>query len=43
MTRMADPRMMMQISGKPSFLAALGQSGGLTRGALRTYGIPNSA
>jgi len=40
---MADPRMMTQISGKPGFLAALDQSGGSTPGALRTYGIPDSA
>jgi len=40
---MADPRMMMQISSKPGFLAALDQSGGSTPGALRTYGIPDSA
>jgi fructose-bisphosphate aldolase, class I len=40
---MADPRMMTQISRKPGFLAALDQSGGSTPGALRTYGIPDSA
>ena len=40
---MADPRMMTQISSKPGFLAALDQSGGSTPGALRTYGIPDSA
>jgi fructose-bisphosphate aldolase class I len=40
---MADPRMTTQISGKPGFLAALDQSGGSTPGALRTYGIPDSA
>jgi fructose-bisphosphate aldolase, class I len=43
MTTMADPRMMTQISSKPGFLAALDQSGGSTPGALRTYGIPDSA
>jgi fructose-bisphosphate aldolase class I len=43
MTTMADPRMMTQISSKPGFLAALDQSGGSTPGALRTYGIPESA
>jgi fructose-bisphosphate aldolase, class I len=43
MTTMADPRMMTQISNKPGFLAALDQSGGSTPGALRTYGIPDSA
>jgi fructose-bisphosphate aldolase, class I len=40
---MTDPRMMTQISSKPGFLAALDQSGGSTPGALRTYGIPDSA
>jgi fructose-bisphosphate aldolase, class I len=40
---MTDPRMMTQIAGKPGFLAALDQSGGSTPGALRTYGIPDSA
>ena len=40
---MADSRMMTQISSKPGFLAALDQSGGSTPGALRTYGIPDSA
>jgi fructose-bisphosphate aldolase, class I len=40
---MADPRMITQISSKPGFLAALDQSGGSTPGALRTYGIPDSA
>src|SRR5215510_11004140 len=43
MTTMADPGMMTQISGKPGFLAALDQSGGSTPGALRAYGIPESA
>jgi fructose-bisphosphate aldolase, class I len=43
MMTMADPRMMTQISSKPGFLAALDQSGGSTPGALRTYGIPDSA
>src|ERR1700739_2934112 len=43
MTTMADPRMMTQISTKPGFLAALDQSGGSTPGALRAYGIPDSA
>ena len=32
-----------QIASKPGFLAALHQSGGSTPGALRTYGIPDSA
>jgi fructose-bisphosphate aldolase class I len=40
---MTDPRMMTQIATKPGFLAALDQSGGSTPGALRTYGIPDSA
>jgi fructose-bisphosphate aldolase, class I len=40
---MTDSRMTTQISGKPGFLAALDQSGGSTPGALRTYGIPDSA
>ena len=40
---MADPKMMTQISSKPGFLAALDQSGGSTPGALRTYGISESA
>ena len=40
---MADAKMMTQISSKPGFLAALDQSGGSTPGALRTYGIPDSA
>jgi len=32
-----------QVAGKPGFLAALDQSGGSTPGALRAYGIPESA
>jgi fructose-bisphosphate aldolase class I len=32
-----------QIAGKPGFLAALDQSGGSTPGALRAYGIPETA
>jgi len=43
MTTMTDPRMMEQITHKPGFLAALDQSGGSTPGALRTYGIPETA
>jgi fructose-bisphosphate aldolase class I len=35
--------MMAQISGKDGFIAALDQSGGSTPGALRLYGIPDSA
>jgi len=40
---MHDPQMMTQMTGKPGFLAALDQSGGSTPGALRAYGIPESA
>ena len=40
---MANDKMMAQISGKPGFIAALDQSGGSTPGALRLYGIPDSA
>jgi fructose-bisphosphate aldolase class I len=40
---MSDEKMMTQIAGKPGFLAALDQSGGSTPGALRQYGIPDSA
>ncbi|MDQ0390349.1 fructose bisphosphate aldolase [Labrys monachus] len=40
---MADDKMMAQISGKDGFIAALDQSGGSTPGALRLYGIPESA
>ena len=40
---MADDKMMAQISGKGGFIAALDQSGGSTPGALRLYGIPDSA
>jgi fructose-bisphosphate aldolase class I len=43
MTMMADDRMMAQMSGKGGFIAALDQSGGSTPGALRQYGIPESA
>jgi len=35
--------MMQQICGKGGFIAALDQSGGSTPGALRHYGIPDSA
>ncbi len=35
--------MLSQISRKPGFIAALDQSGGSTPGALRAYGIPDSA
>lgn len=40
---MYDSRMMAQMSSKPGFIAALDQSGGSTPGALRAYGIPDSA
>ena len=40
---MTDQKMMAQMSGKGGFIAALDQSGGSTPGALRLYGIPDSA
>jgi len=40
---MADKTMMAQVTGKGGFIAALDQSGGSTPGALRLYGIPDSA
>ena len=40
---MANDRMMAQMSSKGGFIAALDQSGGSTPGALRLYGIPDSA
>jgi fructose-bisphosphate aldolase, class I len=40
---MTNDRMMAQISGQDGFIAALDQSGGSTPGALRLYGIPDSA
>jgi len=40
---MANQKMAAQMSGKPGFIAALDQSGGSTPGALRLYGIPDSA
>ena len=43
MTIMSDDRMRTQISSKDGFIAALDQSGGSTPGALRLYGIPDSA
>jgi fructose-bisphosphate aldolase class I len=43
MTIMANEKMMAQISSKGGFIAALDQSGGSTPGALRLYGIPDSA
>src|SRR5260370_33847948 len=43
MTLMTNDRMMAQMSGKDGLIAALDQSGGSTPGALRLYGIPDSA
>jgi fructose-bisphosphate aldolase class I len=43
MTPMANEKMTAQISTKGGFIAALDQSGGSTPGALRLYGIPDSA
>ena len=40
---MADTTMMAQVAEKDGFIAALDQSGGSTPGALRLYGIPDSA
>ena len=40
---MATDTMMAQMSGNAGFIAALDQSGGSTPGALRLYGIPDSA
>ncbi len=40
---MLDVAMDAQMVGKPGFIAALDQSGGSTPGALRLYGIPDSA
>ena len=40
---MANDKMMTQMSRKDGFIAALDQSGGSTPGALRLYGIPDSA
>jgi fructose-bisphosphate aldolase class I len=40
---MANDKMTAQISGQDGFIAALDQSGGSTPGALRLYGIPDSA
>jgi fructose-bisphosphate aldolase class I len=38
-----NPKMAAQMSSKDGFIAALDQSGGSTPGALRLYGIPDSA
>jgi fructose-bisphosphate aldolase class 1 len=43
MAIMGNDKMMAQISSKAGFIAALDQSGGSTPGALRLYGIPDSA
>jgi fructose-bisphosphate aldolase class I len=43
MTTMPNDTMMAQMSTKGGFIAALDQSGGSTPGALRLYGIPDSA
>lgn len=40
---MANDGMMAQIGAKAGFIAALDQSGGSTPGALRLYGVPDSA
>jgi fructose-bisphosphate aldolase class I len=40
---MANDKMLTQMSNKDGFIAALDQSGGSTPGALRLYGIPDSA
>ena len=40
---MTQDAMAAQMSEKPGFIAALDQSGGSTPGALRLYGIPDSA
>jgi len=40
---MHDSEMLAQMTHKPGFIAALDQSGGSTPGALRAYGIPDSA
>jgi len=39
----SNAAMSKQLAEKPGFLAALDQSGGSTPGALRAYGIPESA
>jgi fructose-bisphosphate aldolase class I len=40
---MADDKMLTQMTSKGGFIAALDQSGGSTPGALRQYGIPDTA
>jgi fructose-bisphosphate aldolase class I len=43
MSMMTKDKMMAQITSKDGFIAALDQSGGSTPGALRLYGIPDTA
>jgi fructose-bisphosphate aldolase class I len=43
MTIMINDKMLSQMATKGGFIAALDQSGGSTPGALRLYGIPDSA
>src|SRR5579872_7584046 len=43
MKTMPEQSMSAQMATKPGFIAALDQSGGSTPGALRLYGIPDSA
>src|SRR5277367_4059885 len=43
MTIMANDKMKTQMTQKLGFIAALDQSGGSSRGALRLYGVPDSA
>jgi fructose-bisphosphate aldolase class I len=40
---MGNDKLIAQVTGKDGFIAALDQSGGSTPGALRLYGIPDSA
>ena len=40
---MSQEQMMAQMTSKDGFIAALDQSGGSTPGALRLYGIQDSA
>jgi fructose-bisphosphate aldolase class I len=43
MTTMANDKMLTQMRDKGGFIAALDQSGGSTPGALRQYGVPETA
>jgi fructose-bisphosphate aldolase class I len=43
MTMMTNDKMLEQMRARDGFIAALDQSGGSTPGALRLYGIPDSA